>query len=249
MCQHIRTARRLRVEGRWFVDATGDGAVGFLAGADYEVTRQQHMGASNLWNVADTGTAEQFPKCLCQDNDPIDKKVVEQGKAAPFPRCPWAVDLRDKRFPGRDKSVAQWSKPGLDSLGNWFWESGFDRNPINEVEWTRDFNLRAMYGAWDTLKNVNGKYPNHKLAWAAYIAGKRESRRLLGDVVLTADDFCRNRALSRRMLPLHLAHRSAHPRPGIRRGAGRPGVHRPVNKQRQGLYLQGALLGAVSLSV
>jgi hypothetical protein len=62
VCQNIRTARRLRVEGRWFVDSTGDGAVGFLAGADYEVTRLQHMGASNLWNV----------ECLCQDNDPID---------------------------------------------------------------------------------------------------------------------------------------------------------------------------------
>ena len=72
VCQHIRTARRLRIEGRWFADCTGDGTVGFLAGADYEVTRQQHMGASNLWNVAETGAAEPFPKCLCQDNDPLD---------------------------------------------------------------------------------------------------------------------------------------------------------------------------------
>ena len=46
-----------------------------------------------------------------------------------------------------------------------------------------------MYGAWDTLKNVDKKYPNHRLGWAAFIAGKRESRRLLGDVILSADDF------------------------------------------------------------
>ena len=57
------------------------------------------------------------------------------------------------------------------------------------MEWIRDLNFRAMYGAWDTLKNVDRVYPNHKLAWAAYVAGKRESRRLLGDVILTADDF------------------------------------------------------------
>ena len=110
------------------------------------------MGPSNLWNVADTGAAEPFPKCLCKDNDPIDKKIVEQDKAAPFPRCPWAVDLKDKDFPGRNKSAAQWSKPGLNSLGAWFWESGFDRDPIEDVEWMRDLNLRAMYGAWDTLE-------------------------------------------------------------------------------------------------
>ena len=29
VCQHIRTARRVRIEGRWFADCTGDGAVGF----------------------------------------------------------------------------------------------------------------------------------------------------------------------------------------------------------------------------
>jgi hypothetical protein len=46
-----------------------------------------------------------------------------------------------------------------------------------------------MYGAWDALKNVDKLFPNHRLGWAAFIAGKRESRRLLGDVVLTADDF------------------------------------------------------------
>jgi hypothetical protein len=192
VCQHIRTARRLRIEGRWFADCTGDGSVGFLAGADYEITRRQHMGSSNLWNVADTGAAESFPKCLCQDNDPLGKKIVAQDTAAPFPRCPWAVDLKDKTFPGRDESAAQWCKPGLTNLGNWFWESGFDRDPITDIEWTRDLNLRAMYGAWDMLKNIDGKYPRHKLAWAAYIAGKRESRRLLGDVVLSADDFRRS---------------------------------------------------------
>jgi hypothetical protein len=46
-----------------------------------------------------------------------------------------------------------------------------------------------MYGAWDRLKNVDKLYPNHKLGWAAYISGKRESRRLLGDIILTTADL------------------------------------------------------------
>jgi hypothetical protein len=50
-----------------------------------------------------------------------------------------------------------------------------------------------MDGAWDTLKNVDKLYPNHRLGWAAFIAGKRESRRLLGDVILTGDDFRQGR--------------------------------------------------------
>lgn len=39
------------------------------------------------------------------------------------------------------------------------------------------------------MKNVDKAYPNHRLGWSAFIAGKRESRRLLGDVLLTVDDF------------------------------------------------------------
>ncbi len=46
-----------------------------------------------------------------------------------------------------------------------------------------------MYGAWDTIKNVDGMYPNHRLGWSAFIAGKRESRRLMGDIILDAKDF------------------------------------------------------------
>ena len=80
-------------------------------------------------------------------------------------------------------------KTPLDNLGIWFWESGFDQDPINDVERIRDLNLRAMYGAWDALKNVDKLYPNHRIGWAAFIAGKRESRRLLGDIVLASDDI------------------------------------------------------------
>lgn len=55
-------------------------------------------------------------------------------------------------------------------------------------EHIRDWNFRAAYGAVDALKNALGKYPNHTLNWMAYVSGKRESRRLLGDVVLTKAD-------------------------------------------------------------
>jgi hypothetical protein len=107
---------------------------------------------------------------------------------APFPRCPWALDLSDKPFPGRGKAA-----PDPNQLGGWYWESGFDRDPIVEMEAVRDWNFRAMYGAWDALKNVDHALPNHRLNWAAYILGKRESRRLMGDVVLTLDDLNQDR--------------------------------------------------------
>jgi len=153
MATNVLTARQTRFVGRWFVDATGDGTIGFLAGADHEMEMTGHLGTSNMWYPEDTGIP------------------------APFPPCPWALDLKHKPFPTK-----------LDKLGLWFWESGFNIDTIHDAEAIRDHNLRAMYGAWDCLKNVKGLYPNHRLSWAAYVAGKRESRRPLGYVVLTKDD-------------------------------------------------------------
>lgn len=157
IAQDIETGVRKRFSGKCFADCTGDGCVGASAGADSDMTVDGHMGCSNLWSIRD------------------------KGKPDPFPRCPWAYDLSDKPFPGRDAS-----KPGH-QLGKWFWESGCYRHPINDRERIRDNNFRAMYGAWDALKNVEKKYANYELVWAAYISGPRESRRLLGDVVLNKD--------------------------------------------------------------
>jgi hypothetical protein len=179
--QHVRTAVRTQIRGRWFVDSTGDGAVGFLAGADHDVTMTGHMGASNLWNI----------RCLCDDEEPLSSELEEACELATFPRCEWAVDLTDSPFPGRTKGATQPQTGNTQpiSLGQWFWENGFNRDPILDMERIRDQNLRAMYGAWDAIKNVEGRYPAHKLNWVAYIAGKRESRRLLGDVILTGEDL------------------------------------------------------------
>ncbi|MHB9132415.1 MAG: FAD-dependent oxidoreductase [Armatimonadota bacterium] len=188
IAQDIVSGQQLRVTGRWVADCTGDGDVGYLAGADYDITLTGHLGPSNLWRTLDTGAP------------------------APFPSCPWALDLRDKPFPGRGDYTAQWAKPGLASLGHWFWESGFDLDPIADQERIRDWNFLAMYGAWDTLKNVDGLYPTHQLSWAGYVAGKRESRRLFGDVVVTRGDLFRQRAYPDACVPctwhmdLHVPH-------------------------------------------
>jgi arylsulfatase A-like enzyme len=185
IAQHTITGERLNVRGDMFLDATGDGVLGAIVGADFEMTHEGHMGASNLWNVGATSKNEYQLLCECEDpEDPLSLNFDKSDQPAPFPRVPWAVDLKDKNFPGRGGG----GNP-LGQLGAWFWESGFDMHPIDDMEQVRDLNLRAMFGAWDVLKNVEELYPNHRLKWAAYIAGKRESRRLMGDMVLQGDDF------------------------------------------------------------
>ncbi len=177
IAQDIYTGRRVRIAGRYFAECTGDASIGALAGADFEVVPKGHMGPCNLWNV-----------CPCDDTSAFKTGVETNTESQPFPRCPWALDLSDKPFPGRSKT-----KPSINSLGGWYWESGFERDPITEMEYVRDWNFRAMYGAWDAMKNVDKVLPNYKLNWSAYILGKRESRRLMGDVVLTVKDLKESR--------------------------------------------------------
>ncbi len=103
----------------------------------------------------------------------------EADRPTEFPETPWALPLNMDDFPYP-----------RDHHGQWFWESGFDKDPINHAEAIRDWNLRAVYGAFNAMKNGDGadKHKNAYLTWVAYIGGPRESRRLMGDIVLTQDD-------------------------------------------------------------
>jgi len=145
-----------RFPGKLFVDSTGHGTIGSLAGADFEMLEKGHMGMSNMWRWAKTDMPQMFPQ------------------------TPWALPLTMKDFPEPKRGTAEW-----------FWEGGFFKDPIKDLEYIRDWNLRAAYGAFNAMKNGDGKekYANAKLEWLAYVGGNRESRRLMGDVVLTREDI------------------------------------------------------------
>jgi len=187
--QSTLTQRQQRLTAKFFTDSTGDATIGFLGGADYEYKPENLMGSTNLFNVLDASDKEQVFKCECKDKSALTMKYEKGEYEQPFPRCPWALDLSDKPFPGRVKLSENKNEKFANFANRWFWESGYDKNQVTEIEMIRDHNFRAMYGAWDALKNVDKMYPNHRLGWSAFIAGKRESRRLLGDVILDAEHF------------------------------------------------------------
>jgi hypothetical protein len=116
----------------------------------------------------------------------------EGQEPATYPETPWALDLNMNDFPYP-----------RDHHGQWFWESGFDKNPLGGAESIRDWNLRAVYGAFNAMKNGDGadKHQTAFLTWIAYIGGPRESRRLMGDVVLNQDDVVSKREFSDGCVP------------------------------------------------
>lgn len=107
-------------------------------------------------------------------------------EASTFREEPWMLKLGEKDFPFP-----------RDYRAEWFWESGFDSHPIDELETTRDWNLVAGFSAWNAMKNRGAfaerdekkkSYGNAKMTWMAHIGGTRETLQILGDVVLTEED-------------------------------------------------------------
>lgn len=167
----ILTSRELKFAAPLFADCTGDGSVGFLAGADYRMGRESRAetGESRAPDEADMmimGTSVQW-------------YAVREAEPAPFPDCPWAVQFNDETYQRT-------------SRGDWDWEVGMNMNQITEFEAVRDHAFRVIFGNWAYQKNhspIKEKLANERLAWVAYIGGKRESRRLLGDVILQEQDI------------------------------------------------------------
>lgn len=106
-----------------------------------------------------------------------------------FPEQPWMAKFTDKQFPYPRV------RHGF-GHAEWFWESGYDDDPIKDLENIRDLNLFAAYSAWNSIKN-HGVYEKrdpdaHKksaLTWLAYVGGTRETLQLLGDVVLSGEEI------------------------------------------------------------
>ncbi len=168
---NVKTCSYGRLSAPFFADCTGDGTLGYLAGADYEVTAHGHMELSNFWSIERTETKQEFKP------------------------CPWAIDLIDCNFIGRLRFRGKVQNELANTerwLGNWQWGSGFELPPVENDEKARDINFRAMYGAWDAVKNHDDDLENYKIGYCSYIAGKRESRRLLGDHILTAADLIKS---------------------------------------------------------
>ena len=117
----------------------------------------------------------------------------EQTDPVDFPDTTnWALDLSMEDFPYP-----------RDHHGQWFWESGFDKDPLYDAEGIRDWNLRAVFGAFNAMKNRDGA-EDHKtafLTWVAYVGGPRESRRMVGDVQLTKDDISDKRVFKDGCVP------------------------------------------------
>ena len=170
---HIETGQQLSFKAPLFCDCTGDGTVGYLAGADWKMGRE----------AADEFHEDRAP--LQADSLTLGASVMwyseEEAKPSAFPRFSYGL-----RFtPDNAERV---------TYGEWTWETGMNMDKTRQMERVRDYGLLVVYSNWSCLKNDAPDslgYKRRRLAWVAYVAGKRESRRLMGDYILSQNDITR----------------------------------------------------------
>ena len=154
-----------------FADCTGDGTIGYLAGADYLIGRES-KGQYNEKSAPDV------PDMMTMGSS-VQWYSVDDKKPSSFPEFNYGMEFNDDSCEKVFK-------------GDWEWETGIGRDPIKDAERIRDYATLVIYSNWSYLKNHlkdNQKWRNRSLGWVAYIYGKRESRRLIGDHVLTEQDI------------------------------------------------------------
>ncbi|MDA3959837.1 MAG: FAD-dependent oxidoreductase [Planctomycetota bacterium] len=187
--RNLRTGHTSRLTGTFFADCTGDAHLGLLAGAEWRSGRESRSdtGESLAPITADRQVLGNTNYWRC----------INEPEPVGFPACPWALPIHsDADF---EVSLPKWPVKIQDMpfVGGWNWESGFFQDAATEAEAIRDHNLRAIFGTWDWLKNRSPRrheLANARLEWIGHILGKRESRRLMGDHILTQHDLEQGRS-------------------------------------------------------
>lgn len=164
-----------------FSDSTGDGIVGFMAGAAFR------MGAESTEEFGEgMAPTEEYGELLGHS---IYFYSRNEGKPVRYVPPSFALDDITKIPRFRDIKAHH--------SGCWLWwiEYGGRLDTIHETETIKWELWKVVYGVWNYIKN-SGKFPeaeNLTLEWVGMIPGKRESRRFEGDVMLTQQDVIEQR--------------------------------------------------------
>lgn len=165
------------VKAKLFADCSGDSVLAPLTGAEYRTGREarsQH--AEDIGpEVADQKTMGS--SCLIQ--------AREMPTAQPFTPPAWANKyLSCDEFMHRTHNLSE-------TQNFWWLEIGGELDTISDAEDIRDELLKVAYGAWDHIKNHcenKDKAKNWTIDWVGMLPGKRESRRYVGDFIMTQND-------------------------------------------------------------
>ncbi len=163
--------RTIKISGHFFADCTGDATLGVLAGAEWTMGREakSKYDEPSAPEVADGITL----------GASIQWYSEEENEPQIFPDIEWGLPI--------DEDTVQKVR-----RGQWYWEVGMRDDQIMEAEKIRDYGMYVAYSNWAYIKNhssFRNEYEKASFKWLSFYAGKRESRRILGEFVLREQDL------------------------------------------------------------
>lgn len=164
-----------------FIDATGDGTVGVLGGADWRYGREARaeFGEPLAPIEADEATL----------GSTITMRARDTGGPVAYVAPPWIERYTALEQIGLSRKLLHSEKPVFG--GYWWLEVNNPFHQIDDNAAIRDELHRHVLGVWNYIKNHSPNkehFTNFALDWVGQIPGKRESRRLVGDVTVTEHD-------------------------------------------------------------
>ncbi|MBB3126628.1 hypothetical protein FHS19_001282 [Paenibacillus rhizosphaerae] len=169
--------RRIRMESPVFLDCTGDGLVGFMAGARYRIGREASREYGEAWAPEKADGITLGSTLLFYTKD--------AGHPVRFVPPTFAKDITQTPIP-----IKRVIRSGDSGCHYWWIEWGGELDTVHDNEVIRDELWSVIYGVWDYIKN-SGRFDADAmtLEWVGSIPGKREYRRFIGDYVLNQNDI------------------------------------------------------------
>jgi hypothetical protein len=172
---------RYRVSATQFIDASGDGVLGYLAGAAHRV------GAESVEEFGEKmAPGENFGHKLGHSIYFYTKRTAQPVRfVAP------SFALKEITAIPRYKRLSS----ELNGCDLWWLEWGGRLDTVHESETIKWELWKIVWGVWDYIKN-SGEFPdadNLTIEWVGLIPGKRESRRFLGETMLCQQDIIEQR--------------------------------------------------------
>lgn len=182
----LRSEKVIEFKAGIFIDCSGDGTVGFLAGADYRMGREAGSEYNEKYapDVRDKGTM----------GATLLFTSVDTGHPVKYEAPGWAIKITDlPSFQRIARSIGK--MPDGTFYGFWWVEYGGQLDSVHDDGKIIMELRRLVPGIWDYIKN-SGCFEgveNLEMNWMGYLPGKRESRRLLGPYIATSNDFLKQR--------------------------------------------------------
>ncbi len=175
MARCDRSEHLYRIRAKLYLDCTGDSRLALEAGAEMRTGREARA---------------EFNESLAPeraDNETLGSSILFTSslhhKPMPFTPPTWARKIAREQL--RFRKITSWE------YGYWWIEWGGNLDTIRDNERIRFELLAIVMGVWDYIKN-SGEFPdagNWAMDWMGMMPGKRGSRRLVGDVIVSQNDL------------------------------------------------------------